>query len=417
MIVGFNALADPRSQACTRSPPTVLFTDGDMELAKAIKDVWPSTTHLLCRFHIAQNINRALAGSLRTKLNEFLSDFWRVGCIEDVEEFELEFSALETKWELAQSYIPFLKGKREKWAFAYSHQQFVAGISSTQRQEQVNCEIKKSLMSSSTLERIIDGFDRVEKATAERLIKAILATKLSTLIDDPIISSALEQLTLFAGTLLKQECTLSLSYMCRASLTNPNLFYVAHKDAPPGKDRVVTFTSNSPIETRCSCRKALWHGIVCRHILTVLRNQNHLSCPIELFNLRWRREYAQRARQNILVDRAIGIPSMPSRSGPLESSRMTITEDDRISELAAISKDLILRSASDQNSYNYIKSMFLTASDSLKKSQNLRQADNEDDAVIRNPLKTRCKGRPKTGAKRYISQAEKQQSRRKKNKH
>ena len=161
-----------------------------MELAKAIRDVRPGTVNL-CRFHIAQNINRALAGTLRATLNDFLADFWRIGAIESIAEFEKEFAGLEEQWHQARSYIPFLKSKKEKWAFAYTHQYFVAGISSTQRQEQVNCQIKSALVSNSSLQRILDGFERVEKSTAERLIKATVATKLVTLTDDHIIHVAL----------------------------------------------------------------------------------------------------------------------------------------------------------------------------------------------------------------------------------
>ncbi|XP_078438352.1 protein FAR1-RELATED SEQUENCE 11-like [Wolffia australiana] len=59
----------------TNLDPIVLFTDGDMELARAIKDIWPTTVHLLYRFHISQNITRALASSLRANLSGFMDDF------------------------------------------------------------------------------------------------------------------------------------------------------------------------------------------------------------------------------------------------------------------------------------------------------------------------------------------------------
>ena len=72
-----------------------MFTDGDIELAQAIKDTWPTIVHLLCTFHISENITRALVGSLRASLWEFTNDLWRVSSIEDVAEFEMEFSTLK----------------------------------------------------------------------------------------------------------------------------------------------------------------------------------------------------------------------------------------------------------------------------------------------------------------------------------
>ena len=31
--------------------PKVIFTDGDLAMAAAIKEAWPATTYLLCTFH------------------------------------------------------------------------------------------------------------------------------------------------------------------------------------------------------------------------------------------------------------------------------------------------------------------------------------------------------------------------------
>ena len=56
-----------------------------------------------------------------------------------------------------------------QWAFAYTHNNFVAGVSSTQWQEMVNCQIKSALLSNTSLSRIIDGFDAVERRSREKL--------------------------------------------------------------------------------------------------------------------------------------------------------------------------------------------------------------------------------------------------------
>ena len=75
----------------TNVNPIVVFAYGDIELARAIKDTWPTTVHLLCRFHISHNITRALTGSLRASLRKFTNDFWRVGSIEDVANLRWNF--------------------------------------------------------------------------------------------------------------------------------------------------------------------------------------------------------------------------------------------------------------------------------------------------------------------------------------
>lgn len=168
---------------------------------------------------------------------------------------------MEERWEKARPYLNLLKLKQEKWAFAYTHRHFVAGISSTQRQEMVNYQVKCSLLSNSTLSRIIDGFERVERSTATKIIRASINDKMMTATSDPMIEDALNFLTAYAGTLLRVESNLSLSYQCQAFPDSDHHFRANHKDFP-SKVRIVKVNPDVLEETSCSCRKALWHGIV-----------------------------------------------------------------------------------------------------------------------------------------------------------
>lgn len=54
--------------------------------------------------------------------------------------------------------------------------------------------------------------------------------------------------------------------------------------------------------------------------------------------------------------------------------------------------------------------------ETMRKSCDLTQHNYRDNLVIRNPNRVKTKGRPKTGSKRYVSQTEKQRSKRKKTK-
>ncbi|XP_078436358.1 protein FAR1-RELATED SEQUENCE 11-like [Wolffia australiana] len=245
----------------TNCDPIVLFTDGDMELARAIKVIWPNAIHLLCRFHISQNITRALAGSLRANLSEFMNEFWRVGSIEEIDVFEIEFLTLKTKWQATESYLRALEAKKKQWAFAYTHNNFVAGVSSTQRQEMVNGQIKSALLSTSSLLRIIDGFDAVETRSRDKLSQASLSTKFSLASMDPLINDALHTLTNYAQVLLKAESGMSLSYTCVADASkDEGYFLVSHKDFPQ-KFRVGRLSIGTIEQSTCSYRKAIWLGI------------------------------------------------------------------------------------------------------------------------------------------------------------
>ena len=121
-----------------------------------------------------------------------------------MEEYQGKFKKLHETWPEAANCLSCLKAKQEKWAFAYTHAHFFAGIASTQRQEMINCQVKASLISNSTLSRIVDGFDHVEKSTATKLVKASRHTKLVLNSNDPITRDILPLLTAFAGALVKE---------------------------------------------------------------------------------------------------------------------------------------------------------------------------------------------------------------------
>ena len=258
---------------CVRIDPTVVCTDGDHELAKAIRDVWPNSDHLLFRFHIAQNITRNLASILRANLNSFLDDLWRITSIEDMEDYIPQFKEMETKWTESAHYLNILKSKQTKWAFAFTHSNFVAGVSSTQRQEMMNYQVEASLLCNSSLTRIIDGFVAVDKSTASKIPQASLDTKLLAYTADPIVEAELQSLTSYAAKLLKQESSTSLSYICLSSSPDPEgptSYVICHKDAQH-KTRTVKLDLNCLSEAFCTCRKVIWHGILCRHIKCTFR--------------------------------------------------------------------------------------------------------------------------------------------------
>jgi hypothetical protein len=64
----------------------------------------------------------------------------------------------------------------------------------------------------------------------------------------------------------------------------------------------------------------------------------------------------------------------------------SLTEDDRLSELTALSKDLILRSVSDDQIYEMVKSSLKLISLTVSKSQHLVQSSQETNIpTIHNP--------------------------------
>jgi hypothetical protein len=90
-------------------------------------------------------------------------------------------------------------------------------------------------------------------------------------------------------------------------------------------------------------------------------------------------------------------------------------EDERLSRLNAVAKDLFLRSIGSDEYYSIVEMTLENLLSTVKQRQSLVQGRAEEAAdadvpQVRNPLKVRTKGRPKTGSKRIQSLAETQRS-------
>eukprot|EP00912_Choanoflagellata_sp_UC4_P001761 UC4_evm7s1127 len=241
--------------ACQNVNPTVIFTDGDTELAAAIEKFFPSSVHLLCRYHISQNVTKNLSKRLGKQFQRFLGDFWNVSSLENIGEFDMAWAKLKKENPFAVSYLEKqLEPLKRKWAFAYTHRFFTAGVASTQRQESMNFQVKHNLIYKSTLSMLVKSFEKVEKKVAEKVLQASLEGKLMPASPDPVIDGALQRLSPYAGNLLRAECHLATAYICYEDGAG---FKVSHKDNPEKSQTVIPNRNGVLV---CSCRKATWQG-------------------------------------------------------------------------------------------------------------------------------------------------------------
>ena len=236
------------------------------------------------------------------------------------------------------------QGKKTQWAFAYTHNYFVAGVSSSQRQEMVNCQIKSALMSNSSLSCIIDGFDAVEGRSREKLCQASLFTKFAVTTMDSLITYALQILTHYAHGLLRAESGLSLSYTCVTDHSNnQGYFRISHKDNPH-KFRVVRISLGLVEKSTCYCRKQIWHGIIWRHMLCCFHHNYILSCPVSMFNERWRKDFETLGIQSVVIDTALATQPKSYVEGT-----QRLSEDQRLSELTSLTRPILHRSIGSES--------------------------------------------------------------------
>lgn len=110
-----------------------MFTDQDLAMAKALKEVMPETFHGLCTFHLMQNGIKHLRNIMKNGSN-FLRDF--KACMfqyEDESDFQIAWDKLLRDYNLKENkWLTNLYKIKEKLAKCYMKHAFTVGIRSTQ---------------------------------------------------------------------------------------------------------------------------------------------------------------------------------------------------------------------------------------------------------------------------------------------
>ncbi len=66
-------------EATDNLPPIILFTDSDLGMVAAIQVVYPETRHLLCIYHIIENVKKKAKSKLHGKMvKSFVEDFYHM---------------------------------------------------------------------------------------------------------------------------------------------------------------------------------------------------------------------------------------------------------------------------------------------------------------------------------------------------
>lgn len=123
--------------------PQTILTDEDAAMAKAIKLVLTKAHHRICVWHMNQNACKHLAGVVKD-YKKFNAAFQHCTYdIEEEDEFLNAWHAMLNMFELQDNkWLERLFDKREHWALVYGRNTFSADMSSTQRSESMNNELK-----------------------------------------------------------------------------------------------------------------------------------------------------------------------------------------------------------------------------------------------------------------------------------
>ncbi|CAL2230510.1 unnamed protein product [Prunus armeniaca] len=158
-------------KAMPSGEPKMIITDQDAAMARAIFEVFPTTFHRLCIWHITTKFSDKLR---RTAYEEYWKEFketiWE---IDNIDEFEEKWHAIVIKSSL--TYHPWMSSVfdlRKSWVPAYVKHLFSAGMSSSQRAESSHAFFKQYISRRNSL---MDFITRFQRALSHQRQKELLA--------------------------------------------------------------------------------------------------------------------------------------------------------------------------------------------------------------------------------------------------
>ncbi|KAL4332079.1 hypothetical protein GQ457_15G027670 [Hibiscus cannabinus] len=289
----FMWLFDSFSKAMSGKKPFTILTDQDAAMAKALASQWPETYHRLCVWHMYQNAAKHLSDVFE-RFSSFTKDF--SSCVYDYDEEEDFLSAWDqmlAKYNLENnSWLQKQFELREKWALVYGRQTFCADMSTTQRSESMNNQIKMYIGYNYDLLRFFHHFERLLADRRYEELKADFKnnqSKPSLPYPVEVLKHAADVYTLTVFKDFSKE--IWLTWDCEMHIIESIGTITSYKVISSGKNRhhFVTFdSSNSTIN--CSCKKFEFAGILCSHAWKVLSFQNFKRIPNQYILKRWTKE-------------------------------------------------------------------------------------------------------------------------------
>ncbi|CAG8725123.1 23706_t:CDS:2 [Cetraspora pellucida] len=131
--------------------PNVFVTNGDLAIESAIVTEYPMTHHILCIWHLKENIKKTLRGKLSGSFNNFYSSFWKCHNADTPDVFYHYWEEMTNNYPTACTYLQnHLYNRRKSWARRFTTTLFTLGIESTSFVESQNACLKHIIESSNT---------------------------------------------------------------------------------------------------------------------------------------------------------------------------------------------------------------------------------------------------------------------------
>ncbi|XP_073049039.1 protein FAR1-RELATED SEQUENCE 5-like [Primulina eburnea] len=264
--------------------PETIFTDQCQAMMNAIELVFPSSQHRLCQWHISKNAPSHL-GHLNTN-QAFKGMFMK--CMQSCDSEE-EFEGVWTKMihDFALENHSWLRGMykiRCKWSTSFSNDRFCAGLKATSRSECTNSILKYGGKKTFTLFEFVKRFQEIQKwwriKESEEDYKCRHKFPAILVKNQPLLRHAAYVYTLEVYKIFEKELvnSLDIEFDSLPSFMGNPLEFAIRSLGQSTRVRNVTLDVETN-EIKCTCHYFETVGVLCRHILIVLKFMNVHEIP------------------------------------------------------------------------------------------------------------------------------------------
>lgn len=299
-------------------PPNAIITDQCQSIKLAIAEVFPGTRHRVCLSQVLKKIPDKLRGlaefkEVKKELKKIAYDSLRVEEFEENWKQMIEAHGLENN-----EWLKTLYEERHYWAPVFlKDNSFWAGMSISQRGETVATYFDGCVYPRTPIKQF---FSKCEMTLLGKFKKEA-QTDTESFLKMPLIMSKFymeEQLSkVYTLNMFKKfQDELKATMYCHVTPVKGDgsviIFeikecsYIEDGKRTESKDYEVLFNENT-VEVQCICGFYNFHGILCRHALSVFKYQQIFEIPSDYIIDRWKKEYKKlqalvRSSHDVLVN-------------------------------------------------------------------------------------------------------------------
>ena len=300
--------------------PKTIITDQDPAIKQAIASVFPEAHHMLCLWHINKKLPDKLSHVIHdhpTFKAKFNSCLYGSTSIED---FENSWASMMEEFNLhSNSWLNHMYNIRQMWIPAYTKGIFSANMRTTGRSESINAFFDGFVTHRSSLMDFVSGYENAieKRRRAEQDAdfhnvdgRPVLRTKCQ-------IEAAMSEIYTFCVfSMFQDEVEKSMYYISNME-SSDGVVQTWHvfkfDDVGEQNGKKVTWKEADGVAS-CPCQKFESSGIICRHIITLLRFKRMVSVPPRHLLQRWTRYAKQQFRQPTNVSSMAATQSFLVRS-------------------------------------------------------------------------------------------------------